>query len=396
MTLIVERDGSRAEPLKASLGGDARVVDSLEAARRRLADDYDEDVVVVGADVDLQAAVAFAEGFRLTRPTLGIVLVRRRVESSVLSDALYAGMRDVIEERDLTGLTRACDRARRTAAAIRDQGLAGTGEIERRRGKIFTVFSAKGGTGKTTVATNLAYALADGGRHEVCLVDLDLGFGDVGITMQLFPARTIADATGAGAALDDEMIDSLLTSHSPGLQVVVAPVAPDEKEKIRPDVVGAVLDGLAHRFEYVVVDTAPALDELAVAAFDRTDHLLLLTTLDLPAVKNLKLTIEMLDLLDYPKEQRVMVLNRADSKVVLTAEETERTLKTEIEFRLPSSRDVPASVNRGTLLMSDNPRHPVSMQIRALARRLSGESTDAAAADDTAEAAPRGFFRRRR
>ena len=91
-----------------------------------------------------------------------------------------------------------------------------------------------------------------------------------------------------------------------------------------------------------------------------------------------------------------MVLNRADSKVVLTAEETERTLKTEIEFRLPSSRDVPASVNRGTLLMSDNPRHPVSMQIRALALRLSGESTDAAAADDTAEAAPRGFFRRRR
>ena len=89
MTLIVERDTARAEPLAATVGGDAVILDSLEAARRRLADDFGEDVVVVGADVDLQAAVAFAEGYRLTRPTLGVILVRRRVESSVLSDALY-------------------------------------------------------------------------------------------------------------------------------------------------------------------------------------------------------------------------------------------------------------------------------------------------------------------
>lgn len=396
MTVIVERDGGRAEPLRAALGDDARVVDSLEAARRYLADAYDEDIVVVGADVDLQAAVAFSEGYRLTRPTLGVVLVRRRVESSVLSDALYAGMRDVVEERDLTGLTRACERARRTATAIREQGTAETGDVERRRGKVITVFSAKGGTGKTTVATNLALALADGGRHEVCLVDLDLGFGDVGITLQLFPARTIADVTGAGAAVDDEVIDSLLTPHSPGLQVVVAPVTPDEKEKIGHDVVGAVLDQLTRRFAYVVIDTAPSLDELAVTAFDRTDVLLLLTTLDLPSVKNLKLSMEMLDLLDYPKDQRLVVLNRSDSKVVLTPEETERTLKTEIEFRIPSSRDVPASVNRGTILISENPRHPVSAQIRALARRLVGEESESAPAPVEGKEAPRGLFRRRR
>lgn len=371
-------------------------MDSLEAARRYLSNDYDEDVVVVGADVDLQAAVAFSEGYRLARPTLGVVLVRRRVESSVLSDALYAGMRDVVEERDLTGLTRACDRARRTATAIREQGTGETDEKEHQRGKVITVFSAKGGTGKTTLATNLSLALADGGRRDVCLVDLDLAFGDIGITMQLFPARTIADVTGAGAAVDEEVIDGLLTPHSPGLQVVVAPVAPDEKEKIGHDVVGAVLDQLTRRFTYVVVDTAPSFDELAVTAFDRTDVLLLLTTLDLPSVKNLKLSMEMLDLLDYPTDQRIVVLNRSDSKVVLTPEETERTLKTEIAVRIPSSRDVPASVNRGTILMSENPRHPVSTEIRALARRLVGEEPESPVVPVEAAQAPRGLFRRRR
>lgn len=372
MTYIVERDAGRAEPLLGALGGSAVVLDSLEAARRRLTDDVSEDVVVVGADVDLQAAVAFAEGYRLTRPSLGVVLVRRRVESSVLSDALYAGMRDVVEERDLTGLTRAVDRARRTATAIRDQGAIEGIDVRPRRGQVVTVFSAKGGTGKTTLATNLAAAIADNGRHTTCLVDLDLGFGDVGITMQLFPSRTIADATGAGAALDDETLDSLIAPHSPGLDVIVAPVAPDEKEKIGPDVVGAVLDGLARRYEFVVVDTAPSLDELAVAAFDRTDTLLLLATLDIPAVKNLKLSLEMLDLLDYPVAQRRIVLNRADAKVGLTPEDTERTLKTDIAVRLPSSRDVPASVNRGTLIVLENPRHPVSQEIRALAHRIVG------------------------
>jgi pilus assembly protein CpaE len=401
MTIIVERDVARAEPLQAALGGTIVVLDSLEAARRRLADDFNEDVVVIGADVDLQAAVAFTEGFRLTRPTLGVILVRRRVESSVLSDALYAGMRDVVEERDLTGVTRAVDRAKRTAAAIRDQGVLSPEEVHRRRGTVVTVFSAKGGTGKTTLSTNLAAALAENGRRRVCLVDLDLGFGDVGITMQLFPSRTIADAIGAGAVVEDETLDSLLAPHSPGLDVIVAPVAPDEKEKISPDVVSAVIDGLARRYDFVVIDTAPSLDELAVSAFDRTDVLLLLATLDIPAVKNLKLTLEMLDLLDYPRKQRHVVLNRADAKVVLTAEETERSLKTEIEVRLPSSRDVPASVNRGTLIVLDNPRHPVSQEIRALAQRLVAQGSAGAgeAADTPSSETPppgRGRFRRRR
>jgi pilus assembly protein CpaE len=335
-----------------------------------LADDHTEDVVVVGADVDLQAATAFTEGFRLVRPSLSVVLVRRRVETSVLTEALHSGMRDVVEERDLTRLRQAVDRARRTSAAIRDQGVLETGGGSEARGRVVTVFSAKGGTGKTTLSTNLAAALAEGGKREVCLVDLDLGFGDVGITMQLFPARTMADVIGLGPAVDEEAIDGLLTTHSPGLKVLVSPVAPDEKQKINADVVSAVLDALAKQFAYVIIDTAPSFDDLAVAAFDRTDALLLLATLDIPAVKNLKLTLEMLDLLDFPREQRHVVLNRADAKVGLTAAETEKSLKAEVEAEIPSSRDVPASVNRGALIMLENPKHPVSQAIRGIAESI--------------------------
>jgi pilus assembly protein CpaE len=400
MTLLVERDPTRADPLVAALGGDVRVLDSLETARRQLTDDLVEDVVVIGADVDLQAATAFTEGFRLARPSLSVVLVRRRVETSVLTEALHAGMRDVVEERDLTRLRQSVERARRTSAAIRDQGLvdsSGGGA----RGRVVTVFSAKGGTGKTTLATNLAAALADGGRREVCLVDLDLGFGDVGITMQLFPARSMADVIGLGAAIDEDTMDGLLTTHSPGLKVLVSPVAPDEKQKINADVASAVLEALTKQFAYVVVDTAPAFDDISVAAFDQTDVLLLLATLDIPAVKNLKLTLEMLDLLDFPRAQRHVVLNRADAKVGLTASETEKSIKAEVEAQIPSSRDVPASVNRGALIIVDNPKHPVSQSIRDIAERIVLESAVASSgqsgrSSDESTSATRGLFRRRR
>jgi pilus assembly protein CpaE len=378
-------------------------MDSLEAARRFLADEMSEDVVVIGADVDLQAATAFTEGFRLTRPSLSVVLVRRRVETSVLTEALHAGMRDVVEERDLTKLRQSTDRARRTSAAIRDQGVLQTTGEAASRGKVVTVFSAKGGTGKTTLSTNLAVALAAGGRREVCLVDLDLGFGDVGITMQLFPARTMADVIGLGAAITPDAMQGLLTQHSPGLKVLVAPIAPDEKQKITADVVGAVLDTLAKEFAYVVVDTAPELDDVTVTAFDRTDVLLLLATLDIPAIKNLKLTLETLDLLDFPKEQRHVVLNRADAKVGITANETAKSLKTEVEAEIPSSRDVPATVNRGALIITDAPRHPVSVAVKNIAESIvvgdnPGPTATAAPSQPSGhvDSTSRGLFRRRR
>jgi pilus assembly protein CpaE len=211
----------------------------------------------------------------------------------------------------------------------------------------------------------------------------------------------MADVIGLGAAIDQETMDGLLTDHSPGLKVLVSPIAPDEKQKITPDVVAAVLDALAKEFDFVVVDTAPSFDDLVVAAFDRTDVLLLIATLDIPAIKNLKLTMEMLDLLDFPREQRHIVLNRADAKVGLTVAETAKSLKTDVEAQIPSSREVPATVNRGALIMLDNPRHPVSISIRQIADSVVADQaavplsqTQKPAEDAPAET--RGLFRRRR
>jgi pilus assembly protein CpaE len=217
---------------------------------------------------------------------------------------------------------------------------------------------------------NVAIALAAEGER-VCLVDLDLGFGDVAITLQIFPARTIADTVYVQQSLDIETLESLLTPHRENLYALVAPVQPDAKDSIPPALVGTILHLLKTTFDFVIVDTAPAFDEHVLQAFDETDEILLVTTLDVPTLKNVKMAIETLDLLNFPKSKRRLILNRADDKVGLTHDKVEATLKMKITQAIPTSPQVASSTNAGEPIMASLPKHAVSQAITKLANELS-------------------------
>src|SRR5215210_2685320 len=273
MTAIVDLDAGTADMLQSALGGDGIVLVSMDALRRHLETEFGEQAVVLGPNVDLTSALSLASSMRVARPSVGVILVRRRVDTSVLADSLRAGVFEVVEERDIAALTSAVRRSEELARARRET-LGGTvtePEGPSTRGTLVTVFSAKGGCGKTTVATNLAAALADDGRREVCLVDLDLSFGDVAIALQLFPAHTIADAVPLASSLDAQGLASLLTPHSAGLTTLVAPLEPGHAESIPASLVTAILTLLREQFDYVVVDTPPAFDDHVLAAFDQSD-----------------------------------------------------------------------------------------------------------------------------
>ena len=369
MTLIVDLDQVTAESIASAIGEESTIFPSLDALRRTLEGEFADDAVVIGPSIDQMSALQLTESLRVSRPTLGVILVRRRIDTTVLSEALRSGVREVVEERDLAGIHAAVRRSRDLTTALRSGGHNAEAGVTEHRGRVITVFSAKGGCGKTTLSTNLAAALADGGRREVCLVDLDLAFGDVAIALQLFPTHTIADAVPLGDTLDFTGLQSLLTAHSPGLTCLVAPVDPGSASSIPAELVGRILDLLRNHFDYVIIDTPPAFDDQVLAAFDVSDVVALIATLDIPALKNLKLTLETLELLNYPRDRWQVVLNRADSKVGLAASEVEKTLKTTIASQIPSSRDVPAAINRGVPIVLDEPKHPVSQAIRSFAER---------------------------
>ena len=397
MTLIVDHDVAAAETLRSALGPDSRLVTSLDSLQRELDADPAADLVVIGPTIDQGSALALAERMRVARPWFGVVLVRRRIDTSLLAESLRAGVREVVEERDLAGLNAAVARSRDLTRALREQaGAPAPEEDAAGAGILVTVFSAKGGCGKTTLATNLAAALAEHGRREVCLVDLDLAFGDVAIALQLFPSHTIADAVPLAESLDGPALQALLTPHSPGLTTLVAPMEPEGGAAVTAALVTKILHLLKQEFDYVVVDTPPAFDDQVLAAFDQSDVVALMATLDIPALKNLKLTLETLDLLNYPRERWRVVLNRADSKVGLTLAEVEKTIKTPITAQIPSSRDVPATINRGVPIVLDDGKHPVSLAIKHFAeKQIFAQTRPDSSIPTELRTDRRGFMRRK-
>lgn len=391
MPIIVESQAASAETFVSAVGRNASVVANLEELKHRLTTDDDEFAIILGPGVDLEAAAALAGTLRVTRPPTSVILIRRRVDTTVLAEALRSGMREVVEERDLTGLGSAVERAAQIWEALSGSVHATDGAPA---GKAITVFSPKGGVGKTTLAVNLALALASRGKNRVCLVDLDLGFGDVAITLQLFPARTLADAVPMESGLDIGLLETLLTPHRGQLFTLAAPVQPDAKDSIPGSLIGKILRLLKSSFDYVVVDTSPSFDAHVLAAFDETDELVLITTLDVPTLKNVKIASETLDLLNFPNAQRHLVLNRADEKVGLTSAEVEITLGMKVMAAIPTSQQVASSTNSGEPIVASASRHPVSRAIVSLAEGLVAANPDPSAAGKRAVAPKRGLIRR--
>ncbi len=387
---IVCEPAITAGQLIMSIGGQVHEVDSLAMAARMLDNDPAEILVVIGPETETNEALAFAAHLRLARPAVGVVLARERVDVPLLSRALQSGVREVILASDHAALSAACRRSREVSRRLLVTAIADDAPSAP-DGRIVTVFAAKGGCGKTTLSINLAVALARGTGQQVCVVDLDLAFGDVAVSVQLDPVRTVVDALPMAGHLDTTGAASLLTRYRPGLEMLLAPVTPGDAEKVPPALVGELLGVLRGMFDYVVVDTPAQFSEHVLTAMDASAHLVLLTTPDVPAVKNLRVALDMMDLLSYPREIRSVVLNRSDSRVGLSLEDVERVVRCPIVAQVPSSRAVPISINTGTPITLASSGHPVSQAITSFARQrlLSGPP----AAPALAAARPR---RRRR
>ena len=369
---ILCEPSSTAGELISGIDGEVRKADNLGAAAKLLDSDPNETLVVIGPRTTTGDALAFSAALRLVRPAVGVILARREVDVMLLTQALQSGVREVVPAGDHAALAAACRRSYEVSRRM----LTPAPDNEATPGQIVTVFAAKGGCGKTTLAINLGVALARQARGHVCVVDLDLSFGDVAISVQLDPLRTVVDALPMAGHLDVSGAASLLTPYQPGLDMLLAPVTPGDGEKVPPRLVGELLAVLRTMYDFVVVDTPAQFSEHVLTAMDVSSQLVLLTTPDVPALKNLRVTLDMLDLLSYPRQIRSVVLNRSDSKVGLSLEHVERVVRSPIAVHIPSSRAVPVSVNKGVPITLDSPSHPVSQAVMRFAQqRLLGAPT---------------------
>jgi Flp pilus assembly CpaE family ATPase len=292
-----------------------------------------------------------------------IVVVTSGSPASFLDEALEADVSDVLLLPQL--IENVVFTVRKAAHAKRAVAVAQRPHT----GRVITVFSPKGGTGKTVTSSNLATALAKQGKRTL-LLDLDLQFGDAAIVMGIEPEKTIYDLVVAPGELDFEKLAGYTTKHPCGLDILPAPLRPEDAELVTETKITRLLEVARECYDAIVVDTSPFFHGPMLATLDRTDQLLVLCGLDVPTLKNVRLALQTLELLSFPTSRVKFILNRANTKVGLTKREVETALKVPIDAELPSDRAIPISVNQGSPVMLTDPGCDFAKALSTLAKTL--------------------------
>lgn len=363
--LVVDPDDGFVDQTTEMLDGHkSYTARNIGDAQRRLVEEG-IDLAIVGPAYGDDGGIAEASLLFEVQPSLPVLLVADDVDTRVLRAALRAGFKDVL---DLPVTAAQLEEAMSLISELGGDGEPKTvGKIK--IGKVITIMSPKGGAGKTMTCTNVALTLADWSEPEkVVIMDADLQFGDICISLQIDPTHTIVDVARDIDKLDEALLGSLLSRHSSEMRVLAAPLEPSLADEISTQVVVKTLGMLKRMFDYVVIDTAPFLDEPVLSILERSDAVLLVVDMDLPSVKNSKLALDTLRLIKFPFEKIKLVLNRVNSKARLDIDELERSLGLEVMAAISSDKLVPRAVNEGVPVVSLYPRSRVARDLRGVAR----------------------------
>ena len=384
--LVVDEDASFIDEAKRLFDGRLPTVRSITEAVATI-EGGELRMVLIGPSISNEEGIDAVRTLRNEDPSLILIAVADQVTSGLLRAAMRAGISEVIEapltEEKIEDAIKqfANDVLKRKVAAVVP---VATHQDE---GQILVVMSAKGGSGKTVVATNLAILLTRFEGKRVALVDADLQFGDVCLVLQLEPRFTLVNAAHELHHLDSQLLESLLTDHPSGLKVMAAPLEPAFADDISTESLITVVTLLRETYDYVIVDTASMLDELLLSLLEKADVILQVVDMDLPSVKNAKLALETLRLLKFPTSKVKLILNRSNAKARLDDKEIEGALKMSISAAIPSDGAVAASMNEGRPVVESAPKSRVAKGFESVAELIAGPVPEPSQG--------RGFLRRK-
>jgi pilus assembly protein CpaE len=328
------------------------------------------DVLVLSPAIKESDAYGLSEFVGRTSPTTAVLLVRDRELNGTLAAAMRSGIRDVVDlSKGSDEFREALRRAIDWSQNLRSIGRDGPSKGEVRQGKMYSVFSSKGGTGKTFLSINLAAAIAAEAKQDTAVVDLDLDLGDVFSYFGKEPTQPMQDLITLSEDDDQDQVKAVGSRFYPHLWGYGSPYDPTASP-VGGETMGKLLRALRRTFDYTVIDATTDYSDATLAAFDLSEEIYLIAGLDIVGVRHLSVSLQTLLSLGYPRERFRLVLNRSDSKVGLSPSEVERVMKVKIDTQIPSSRLVPVSLNAGTPVVVEAPKSAVAKSVHALARRL--------------------------
>jgi pilus assembly protein CpaE len=347
-----------------------------------MAKELQPDIVLMDINMPGIDGITASEAISQEVPMTQVIMMSVQGEADYLRRSMLAGAREFLikpfsSDELVSSIRRvyelgAAQRARYqapvapVATAVQRQILSPT-EL----GKVISVFSPKGGTGCSTIAANLAVALQMETEARVALVDASLQFGDIAVLLNLKPVRTIADLVPHISELDGDLVDSVLVPHSSGVKALLAPPRPEMADLVVPDHMKRILEELKRIFDFIVVDTWTSLHDLVLAVMDISDRIVLITTLDIPSIKNTKHFFEVTEALGYPPEKVFLTINKFDRRSNLQAEHIEAHIKHPVAVTLAlDERVATLAANQGAPFVLSAANSALTQGMVNLAREL--------------------------
>jgi pilus assembly protein CpaE len=319
------------------------------------------DVVVIDINMPDMDGISAAEQITQAAPACQIIMMSVQSEADYLRRSMLAGAMDFLikpfsgeELSNSIRRVRAIGISRKPStpvvpATASPEAQAPAAPKSSLGGKVLAFFSPKGGTGCTTLAVNLAVALQELNRARIVLVDGSLQFGDIGALLNLPPtSHSISALVARKDGLDPDHLSAVLTPHSSGLRVLLAPPRPEMAEAVSPELMRDVIDHLRGLYDYVVVDTWSVLNDTVLSVFDQADQIFVVLTPEITAIKNAKLFFDVMAELTFPMEHIQLLVNKVDRRTGIRVSQIEASLKHPIaaQFAL-DERTAFQSVNEG-------------------------------------------------
>jgi len=322
-------------------------------------------LINVGRNSD--QAIALITKLTAECPETAIISVAKETSADLILQSLRAGAREFLRlPIDSSELATVLDRI--------GEFCAGQVEAPKQTGRMTAVFSSKGGCGTSFIATNIAACATT----KTLLVDLNLEAGDLALFLGLDPRHSIADMISHRGVLDSELISAYVTPHSANLHLLPAPKEVDPVDKIRPEHVFEVLQKLRECYDHIVLDPQHTFDAVTMTALDQSDKIVLVVTLDIPAIRSAKRALQFFDKIGYPRDKTVLIVNRWSKQVDLDLGEVEEFLGGPVAGSLLSDYQmVVNSINLGTPLVASNASSKIARGIIDFSKVLAADKTQA-------------------
>lgn len=332
------------------------------------------DIVLMDINMPVMDGIRATEEITMSVPESTVIIMSVQGEQEYIKKAMAAGARDFLN-KPFSGddLNRTILKAWEMEARRRERTAIPKNQ-EEIKSKIITVFSTKGGVGKTTIASNLAVGIARSTKKKVALVDLDLQFGDVSIMLNVSVKNTISDLIKEINQLDRDLMDEYMVTHFSGVRVLPAPVKPEYAEYITASHIEKIINTLKESYHYIIIDTSASFHETVLASLDISDKILFVSTLDLPTIKNIKSGLDIMESLHYPKGKVNIILNKASEQFGIKYKDFENTLKHPIWAFIPEdSQTVITSANKGFPFVMTRTETKVAKAIMGMCSELCDE-----------------------